>query len=133
MRHGETGGSLVAGPDTLHRRPLCDDLRSPMTSPAKMHPDELDIDAAPVGRLVREQFPQWAGLAVTRVASAGTENAMFRLGDDMVVRLPRRPDGARQIKKEHRWMPHLAPCPPLAAWGVHRWLEGDDAYNKPLQ
>lgn len=119
------------------------------TSATKMHDDELDIDAELVEGLVADQFPRWAGLPVRRVPSAGTENAMFRLGDDMVVRLPRRPDGARQIEKEHRWMPHLAPHLPLAvpeplakgvpgpgyalAWGVYRWLEGEDAYNKPIQ
>lgn len=119
------------------------------TSATKMHDDELDIDAELVEGLVADQFPRWAGLPVRRVPSAGTENAMFRLGDDMVVRLPRRPDGARQIEKEHRWMPHLAPHLPLAvpeplakgvpgpgyalAWGVYRWLEGEDAYNRPIQ
>lgn len=119
-----------------------------MTTTPKMHDDELHIDADLVERLVGQQFPRWAGLPVRRVASAGTENAMFRLGDDMVVRLPRRPDGARQIEKEHRWMPQLAPQLPLAvpeplakgapgagyglAWGVYRWLEGDDAYDTPL-
>jgi aminoglycoside phosphotransferase (APT) family kinase protein len=119
-----------------------------MPPAAKMHADELDIDAALVTRLVAEQFPRWAELTVTQVASAGTDNAMYRLGDDMVVRLPRLPGGARQIGKEHRWLPHLAPHLPLAVpeplalgepgagyelpWGVYRWLDGDNAYDVPL-
>ena len=114
----------------------------------KMHPDELDIDAALVGRLVAERFPQWAGLPVQEVVSAGTENAMYRLGDDMVVRLPRRPDGTREVDKEQRWLPRLAPHLPLAVpvplakgepgegyalpWGVFRWLDGDNVYDAPL-
>ncbi|WP_031477091.1 aminoglycoside phosphotransferase family protein [Streptomyces bicolor] len=118
------------------------------SSPAKMHPDELDIDEELVSRLVAEQFPQWAGLAVVRVASAGTDNAMYRLGDDMVVRLPRLPGGARQIDKEHRWLPRMAPRLPLAVptplakgepgagyglpWGVYEWLDGENAYDAPL-
>ncbi|MFE9094056.1 aminoglycoside phosphotransferase family protein [Streptomyces sp. NPDC007264] len=115
---------------------------------AKMHPDELDVDSALVRRLIAEQFPRWAGLPVTEVPSAGTDNAMFRLGDDMVVRLPRRPDGARQVAKEQRWLPRLAPRLPLAVpvplgrgepapgyeqpWSVLRWLPGENAYDAPV-
>lgn len=57
----------------------------------KMNPDEIDIDCPVVVRLIARQFPQWAGLPITAVHSAGTDNAIFRLGDDMAVRLPRRP------------------------------------------
>ncbi|WP_318723285.1 phosphotransferase [Streptomyces albicerus] len=80
---------------------------------AKMHPDELDIDAALVSRLVAEQFPEWAGLPVKEVVSAGTDNAMYRLGDDMVVRLPRLPGGAKTADREQRYLPRLAPHLPL--------------------
>ncbi|WP_405859251.1 aminoglycoside phosphotransferase family protein [Streptomyces sp. NBC_01515] len=118
-----------------------------MSSNAKMHADELDIDAELVGRLVVEQFPEWAELTVTRVASAGTDNAMFRLGEDMVVRLPRLPGGAGQIETEQRWLPRLAPELPLAVpvplamgepgrgyglrWGVYGWLDGENVYDSP--
>ncbi|WP_405971922.1 aminoglycoside phosphotransferase family protein [Streptomyces sp. NBC_00988] len=118
-----------------------------MSSSAKMHADELDIDGRLVRRLVAEQFPEWAELTVTRVASAGTDNAMFRLGEDMVVRLPRLPGGARQIETEQRWLPRLAPQLPLAVpvplamgepgrgyglrWGVYSWLDGENAYDSP--
>ncbi|MFD5012347.1 aminoglycoside phosphotransferase family protein [Streptomyces chartreusis] len=114
----------------------------------KMRADELDIDEALVRRLVAEQFPEWGGLAVRRVRSAGTDNAMYRLGDDMVVRLPRLPGGARQVDTEHRWLPRLAPRLPLAVpvplakgapgagyalpWGVYRWLDGENAHDAPL-
>ncbi|MEV8431843.1 aminoglycoside phosphotransferase family protein [Streptomyces sp. HUAS 31] len=118
------------------------------SSVVKMRADELDIDAALVARLVAEQFPEWGGLAVRRVRSAGTDNAMYRLGDDMVVRLPRLPGGARQVDTEHRWLPRLAPRLPLAVpvplakgapgagyalpWGVYRWLDGENAHDAPL-
>ena len=52
----------------------------------KMHADEVDIDAALVARLLTGQFPDWAGLPIEPVASSGTDNAMFRLGPDLVVR-----------------------------------------------
>jgi hypothetical protein len=54
----------------------------------KMRPDEIDIDRALVGQLIAKQFPQWADLLITKVHSAGTDNAIYRLGDDMAVRLP---------------------------------------------
>ena len=55
----------------------------------KMHADEADTDASLVRRLLVAQFPQWADLAIEPVPSAGTDNALYRLGDDMAVRLPR--------------------------------------------
>ncbi|MFJ3091833.1 aminoglycoside phosphotransferase family protein [Streptomyces hydrogenans] len=105
-------------------------------------------DAALVRRLITAQFPHWAGLDVRRVASAGTDNAMFRLGDDLVVRLPKAPWATGQIEKERRWLPRLAPALPLPvpvpvgagvpgegferAWGVYAWLDGADAWAEPV-
>ncbi|MFH0518352.1 aminoglycoside phosphotransferase family protein [Streptomyces sp. M41] len=119
-----------------------------MSAPAKMHADELDIDETLVARLVAEQFPRWAGLPVVRVESAGTDNAMYRLGADMVVRLPRLPGGAHQVRREQQWLPRLAPRLPLEVplplglgepgagyglpWGVYRWLDGDNAHDMPF-
>ena len=122
---------------------------SRMSATTKMHADELDIDAALVQGLITDQFPEWDGRSVSRVESFGTDNAMYRLGDDMVVRLPRLPGGAGQIAFEHRWLPGLAPRLPLAVpeplalgepgrgyglqWGVYRWLAGDNAYDSPIR
>jgi aminoglycoside phosphotransferase (APT) family kinase protein len=96
-----------------------------------------------VRRLLREQFPQWAGLAL-RPAGAGTVHVMMRLGDDLVVRLPRRP-GSTDVELEQRWLPVLAPRLPLpvpvpvgfgeptsyypARWSVQRWLDGDHEFT----
>ena len=60
----------------------------------RMHVDEIDLDATLVRQLLRAQMPEWADLPIARVASSGTDNAMFRLGDDMVVRMPRVERGA---------------------------------------
>ncbi|MCG8355217.1 MAG: hypothetical protein MI920_06575, partial [Kiloniellales bacterium] len=73
--------------------------------------EELDIDASLVRRLLAAQFPQWADLGIAPVASAGTDNAIFRLGADMAVRLPRLQRAAGQVEKEQRWLPRLAPLP----------------------
>ena len=109
----------------------------------KMHADEVATDAGLVRRLIAAQFPRWASLPITPVPSAGTDNALYRLGDDMVVRMPRIHWATGQIEMERRWLPHLAPHLPLAiptplavgepaegfpwAWSVYRWLDGDNA------
>jgi aminoglycoside phosphotransferase (APT) family kinase protein len=108
-----------------------------------MHPDEVDIDISRVVRLVGAQFPQWADLPLEPVLSAGTDNAIYRLGGDMAVRLPRYPGATEPLEKEHRWLPRLAPVLPLAIpvplargtpgegypwhWSVYRWLDGETA------
>jgi aminoglycoside phosphotransferase (APT) family kinase protein len=107
---------------------------------AKMHADEVDTDVDLVRRLVATQFPQWTELAVEPVESAGTDNAMYRLGDDMAVRLPRIESAVANVERELRWLPRLAPSVPVAipmplgqgrsgegypyAWSVYRWLDG---------
>lgn len=106
----------------------------------KLRPEEADIDTSLVRRLVDAQFPQWAGLSLTEVVSAGTSNAMYRLGEDMAVRLPRLAGSAQDVEKEHRWLPLLAGALPVAVptplgkgnpgegypwpWSVYRWLDG---------
>lgn len=112
-------------------------------SAGKMHVDEMDIDAALVRRLLAAQFPQWADLPIEPVHSAGTDNALYRLGSDMVVRLPRIEGATEQVDKEQKFLPRLAPHLPLAIpvplamgipgegypwqWSVYRWLEGENA------
>ncbi|MGV9249833.1 aminoglycoside phosphotransferase family protein [Streptomyces sp. NPDC003697] len=109
----------------------------------RLHAGEPDIDAALVRRLVAAQFPRWADLSVTPVRSAGTSNVTYRLGEDMVVRLPRTAGAAGDVDKEHTWLPRLAPALPLAVpvplgrgapgegypwpWSVYRWLDGESA------
>ena len=80
----------------------------------RMHDDEIDTDAGLVRRLLRSQHPQWAGLPIERVPSAGTDNAIYRLGDDLAVRLPRIHWAVDALAKEHHWLSFLAPRLPLA-------------------
>ncbi|MEU4120432.1 aminoglycoside phosphotransferase family protein [Kitasatospora sp. NPDC028055] len=111
-----------------------------MCAAARMHPDEPVVDAALVRRLLSAQFPQWVGLPVTPVGPAGTDNAMFRLGPELAVRLPRVEWAAGDVRREHQWLPRLAPQLPLPVpaplavgrpaagypwqWSVLRWLDG---------
>ena len=117
-----------------------------------MHEHELPTDAALVRRLLAAQFPHWAELPVEPLASNGTENALYRLGDDLVVRLPRLESGARALALDREWLPRLAPLLPVEVpvpvasgrpsaeltweWGIYPWLEGGhpdcDAEPEPL-
>lgn len=108
-----------------------------------MHPEEVPTDAALVRRLLADQFPRWAGLAVEPVRSHGTDHAIYRLGDDLVARLPRVARAVGQAATEATWLPRLAPHLPLRlpaqvargrpghgypfAWSVYEWLPGENA------
>ena len=112
-----------------------------MTEAPRLHDDEVRTDAATVRRLLAAQFPQWDGLDIAPVRSDGTDNAMYRLGEHLAARLPRRPSAVPAIGKEHTWLPYLAPALPLPlplplalgapgagypwTWSVCRWLDGD--------
>jgi aminoglycoside phosphotransferase (APT) family kinase protein len=85
-----------------------------LVSAGRTHADELDIDPALVRRLLAAQFPQWAALPIERVPSGGTDNALYRLGDDLVVRLPLAERAAKGLDKELTWLPRLAPLLPVA-------------------
>lgn len=74
-----------------------------------MHDSEIDIDIQLVRQLISTQFPKWATLPIKQVSSAGTDNALYRLGTDMCVRLPRLPDLENDIDKELLWLPRLTP------------------------
>jgi aminoglycoside phosphotransferase (APT) family kinase protein len=80
----------------------------------RMHADDVPTDAWLVRRLLAGQLPAWAELPISPVPSAGTENARFRLGDEIVVRLPRIHWAVEQVEKEQRWLSLLAPHLPLA-------------------
>ena len=110
----------------------------------RMHVDELDADEALVRRLLAAQFPQWAELPIAALPAGGTDNAIFRLGDELSVRLPRRPaPWGGLLDKEFEWLPKLAPLLPLEIptpvargvpddgypheWAIYNWLDGIDA------
>ncbi|HEX5136996.1 MAG TPA: aminoglycoside phosphotransferase family protein [Planctomycetota bacterium] len=108
-----------------------------------MHADELPIDVALARTLIDAQFPRWAALPLEALPSAGTDHALFRLGGDMVVRMPRLPSAAAQVAKEQAWLPRLSPHLPLAipvplamggpgegypcGWSVCCWIDGEVA------
>jgi len=107
-----------------------------------MHPDEIRTDAAFIHRLLRDQAPHWADLPLHRIASTGTDNAIYRLGDRLSLRIPRRPSAVPLLAKELDWLPHLAGLPLevptlrfrgradlgiAVDFGVFDWMEGQTA------
>jgi aminoglycoside phosphotransferase (APT) family kinase protein len=73
---------------------------------------EVDVTADLVRRLLAAQHPDLAGLPAEPLAN-GWDNTLFRLGDELVARLPRRALGASILVNEQRWLPSLAPRLPL--------------------
>jgi len=78
---------------------------------AKMHADEVDIDAGLVHRLLLVQFPHWAGLPIERLPSGGTVNAIYRLGDELTARLPLTARGAKDLERESAVAPEARAHP----------------------
>ena len=114
----------------------------------RLHEDEIEIDVDLVGALLATQFPEWADERLIPVASSGTVNALFRLGSNMVVRLPLAVWGAESVEREHVWLRRLSrslpvdipdllgqgrpgsgyPCP----WSVLAWIEGSHPVSDRL-
>lgn len=104
-----------------------------------MHADEFLIDEVLIGRLLSEQAPQWSNLPIRRLASSGTDNAIFRLGDHLALRIPKRPTAVALLAKELDWLPHFQGLPlqvpvlrfrgradiwPDCEFGIFDWVEG---------
>jgi aminoglycoside phosphotransferase (APT) family kinase protein len=106
-----------------------------------LHPDEIPVDVELVRALVGRSMPDYADAPVRRLASSGSTNSLFRLGEELLVRLPRQPGGSASISKEAVWLPVLGPRLPVSVpdvvavfepdrgyperWSVVRWIEGE--------
>ena len=109
--------------------------------------DDAGIDEALVRALLHEQHPDLAGLGLREVAG-GWDNRMWRLGEELAVRLPRTPRAPSLLRTEQRWLPSLAPSLPLPVpspvrvgepsarfpktWTVARWVKGEPADHAPI-
>lgn len=106
-----------------------------------MHEDEVPVPDDLVRRLVDSQFPQWGGLPLRRLPPLGTDHQLFRLGDELLVRMPRIDWAADQAHSDWTWLKRLEPHLPLRlpvpvalgepgegypwAWTVVPWIEGE--------
>ena len=116
-----------------------------MTMGAKP-PAEVSIDRSLVSALLQEQHTDLAHLPLTEIGE-GWDNKLFRLGDDLAVRVPRRAASAALIQQEQRWLPQLSQQLPLPvpvplrvgrpgcgfpwSWSVVPWFPGQSALLAP--
>lgn len=110
-----------------------------------MHADQYAITAGLARQLLDEQFPQWRALPLSAVPSTGTVSALFRLGEDLLVRLPLQPGATEaELRREHHTLTEVsavlspwtipspvaigAPSPGFPSpWAVVDWLPGSPA------
>ena len=111
-------------------------------------PAEVTIDLALVRALIQEQHTDLAHLVLSDIGE-GWDNRLFGLGDDLVVRVPRRAISAALIEREQRWLPRLSPQLPLPipvpsrvgrpgcgfpwSWSITSWFPGQSALHAPPQ
>lgn len=108
---------------------------------------EMDITEELIRDLLREQHPDLADRPV-KLGARGWDNQVWRLGDDLAVRLPWATQSADALlRKEHAWLPVLAPHLPLQIpvpqrlgepserfprpWLVTTWVPGEPADRAP--
>ena len=107
-----------------------------------MHADEVEVDHGLVRRLLAAQAPDWAARPLTRVPAWGTDHVIYRLGEQLSVRLPKIGWAASQGERERRWLPVIAarlavevPVPLFVGrpqddypypWYVSPWLAGEN-------
>ncbi|GAA3599608.1 hypothetical protein GCM10022223_13820 [Kineosporia mesophila] len=111
-----------------------------------MAPAEITADL--IRDLLREQHPDLAAHPI-ELGARGWDNQVWRLGEDLAVRLPWATDAADELlRKEHTWVPALAPHLPLPVpvpqrlgepsarfphpWIVTTWVPGEPADRAPL-
>jgi aminoglycoside phosphotransferase (APT) family kinase protein len=113
-----------------------------------LHDYEYPVDDELVRRLLIEQMPEWSDLPLQRLETSGTVNVAYRLGEDMLVRLPRTSEFSSGPEREAQWMPVFAPRVPLRVprhhalghpteaypshWTVVEWIEGTTADRTTL-
>ena len=117
----------------------------------RIHDDEPDVGEAVVRRLLRTELPDWSQGRLDYLASSGTSNAMWRLRldrpPDLIVRLPRRPSAAANVRREvavlealQRTSGPLVKTPVVRHlgephesfpyhWSVLEWIDGTDAWQ----
>ncbi len=104
---------------------------------------EGELTADLVRNLLADQHPDLADRSLT-FGARGWDNQLWRLGEDLAVRLPWQTETANQLLlKEYRWLPTLAPLLPLPVpvpqrlgkptrlyphpWIVTTWVPGTPA------
>ncbi|EAP99366.1 putative aminoglycoside phosphotransferase [Janibacter sp. HTCC2649] len=109
---------------------------------------ETPVDLDTVGSFVAQQCPQWGHLPLRAMTTSGTEHTTYRLGDELLVRVPRDASSEAGLRKEIDWLPRLRDgvdlempviehvgAPSLDyphTWTINRWVSGEDASARVL-
>ncbi|MDT0444257.1 phosphotransferase [Streptomyces johnsoniae] len=109
--------------------------------------DDVELDEPGLRALLRAQHPDLADLAL-RPAPLSWDNQLWCLGEELVVRLPRTERAPDLLRKEHTWLPRLAPRLPLPVpvplrfgeptarfpkpWTIAAWVPGEPADRAPI-
>jgi len=110
---------------------------------------EVIIDRQLVQGLLEAQFAAAAGLELSHAAD-GWDCSVWRLGDRLAVRLPRRAVAAPLVRHEQQWLPAIAdrirptglevPAPVFAgaptdaypwSWSIVPWIDGKPGLDVP--
>jgi aminoglycoside phosphotransferase (APT) family kinase protein len=99
-------------------------------------------------KLISTQFPEYAHLSVSDVEQQGHDNRTYRIGEDMLIRMPTAESYALKVPKEQELLPkldkHLSiaiPTPIKMGWpsadypypfSIYKWLEGRSANHVQL-
>ncbi|WP_341956981.1 phosphotransferase [Microbacterium sp. LWH13-1.2] len=108
-----------------------------------MHEGELELTDETAGRLIARRFPEFALMPLRRVPTAGTVNAIFRIGDDLAARFPLTGETEAALTAEADAMSAFAAVCPVAAprpvgiataspdypssWSAQTWVPGETA------
>lgn len=92
--------------------------------------DDSEVDGTVVREMLRAQHPDLAELPIHRTVT-GWDNQLWRVGDELAVRLPRTPRGPALLHNEYRWLPTLAPHLPLPVPTPLRTGEPSEVFPKP--
>ena len=113
----------------------------------KTPPADLFVDIELIRRLIYEQCPEYSGKSI-QIVGAGWDNYIYRLGNDLALRLPRRKEAIGLIQHEQRWLPKIQklidipiPAPVFkgkaseyynSIWSIIPWFEGRTANLEKL-
>jgi aminoglycoside phosphotransferase (APT) family kinase protein len=104
---------------------------------------KIEIQKELVEHLIATQFPKWKHLHIDQILPGGWDNRTFRLGEEMIIRLPSSKEYSEQVEKEQKWLPTLSPLLPLSIpkpieigspskeypwkWSIYTYLKGEPA------
>lgn len=102
---------------------------------------KTELSLQDVRALLASHAPEWGFKRVKKVVSSGTDNALFRLDDDALLRIPTRPSSVEPLRKELIWLQKFTELPLSVPqvlfqsqtynalgfdFGIYEWLDGED-------